>query len=635
MLAQPFEEAPLLHKPSSDRSLARFTPQDAGRMWRQPSWGFRSAILRRDAPYESCAVTDPLYREAMVDEPELSLEVNGGEYSINAKDFVVEHGEWETMSTTTGHLSRSTCEAVQLGRSMPWQRQARRFYRWLIPFAVAEVFALCAPVAYIYWHLAATWTSKCWRVVLAGIPDSVAIGAWVLGLAAVVVNYAYHYFRLRGTEVAPELPYSEALTHVVIVCSYKEPVEVLARTFDSIAGQRGLRQPPIAVLAAEARDPSWREAYAELQKTCASRLARLMATEHILCEGECAGKSANENWAAREVFRQLVDEQGGNPFETMITIVDADSILSPTYLAHVEASFRSQPDGRRLVYNGPLNVYRNFSEAGALVQCLELARCHQDAFHGIFSVPYPFSNYSLTLGFAEEIGFWTPDIMPEDIHTVNKAMVNSFGSRTTVTIPAIICNDLVASMGDRYQQAKRHQWGSVTELAWLAAVFQDMGLRFPAWWAIFTAEAWRAGSFISTVACFAASLIEAAFVVVLALNWGSVPDRAKLFLSLAGLHMAWQWLWFWIAEISLWQTLLRQFPIERPSLARWLLLVFLMPLLHTLNRVVFLIVPTAHALFHAVFLGELAYVCAPKGHRRDVLPEAHDQYDGMEPASST
>mmetsp|Transcript_104138 Transcript_104138/g.269661 ORF Transcript_104138/g.269661 Transcript_104138/m.269661 type:complete len:635 (+) Transcript_104138:149-2053(+) len=632
MLVQPFEEAPLLHKSQHDRPLSRFGPQDPGRKWRQPSWGFRSAIMRREAPYESVCSTGPNHEGVPV-EPTRSVELNGDEFSINANDFVMEHGDLETMSTTTGHLSRSICEAVQLGRSMPWQRQARRFYRWLIPFTMAEVFALCAPAAYMYWHLAATWSSKDWRVVLAAIPDSVAVGAWVLCSAAVVVNYAYHFFRLRGTEVAPELPYGEALTHVVIVCSYKEPIEVLTRTFDSIAEQRGLRQPPIAVFAAESRDPSWQDAYGEVKKVCSGRLARLMSTEHILCEGECAGKSANENWAAREVFRQLVDGQGENPFEIMITIVDADSILSPTYLAHVEASFRSQPDGRRLVYNGPLNVYRNFSEAGALVQCLELVRCHQDAFHSLFSVPYPFSNYSLTLGFAAEIGFWTPDIMPEDIHTVNKAMVNSFGSRTTVTIPAIICNDLVASTGDRYQQAKRHQWGSVTELAWLGSVFQDMGLRFPAWWAVFSAEACRAGSFISTVACFAASLIEAAFIVVMALNWDYVPDKAKLFLSLAGLLVAWQWLWFWIAEIFLWQTLLRQFPIERPSLARWMLLVLVMPLLHTVNRIVFLIAPTAHALYHAVFLGELAYVCAPKGNRRAVLPEGHDKYDGMVPAS--
>ena len=39
--------------------------------------------------------------------------------------------------------------------------------------------------------------------------------------------------------------------------------------------------------------------------------------------------------------------------------------------------------------------------------------------------PYPYSNYSLTLGFAAEIGFWTPDSMPEDIHTANKAQPGS------------------------------------------------------------------------------------------------------------------------------------------------------------------------------------------------------------------
>jgi len=287
--------------------------------------------------------------------------------------------------------------------------------------------------------------------------------------------------------------------------------------------------------------------------------------------------------------------------------------LGLTYLAHAEAAYHSEPDGRRLIYKGPLNVYRNFSDAGVFVQCLELARCHADTFHGPLSVPYPYSNYSLALGFAAEIGFWTPDCMPEDIHTANKAMVNSFGSRATVAIPAVICNDLVPMMSDRYLQAKRHQWGSVTELAWLVTLLRDTKIRFPAWWAVFSSETQRAGSLAGAVVCLVGHVLQALMVIALHGHWQDLPPRAVFALSLMGLSAVLQWLLFWVAELAYWNTLLHQFPIQRPSVWRWLVLVAAMPFASVVNSLLFFIAPTFHALYHAAFKGELAYVCAPKG----------------------
>ena len=40
------------------------------------------------------------------------------------------------------------------------------------------------------------------------------------------------------------------------------------------------------------------------------------------------------------------------------------------------------------------------------------------------------SNYSLTLGFARDIGFWDPQNTPEDFHTGMKAFFFSNGSIT-------------------------------------------------------------------------------------------------------------------------------------------------------------------------------------------------------------
>lgn len=529
------------------------------------------------------------------------------------QDTTSDSPDLDSLSTSPEALPRRP-SGIRLpsSRRIPSQAQAKRFYKWLIPVSFFFVIMGAVPIVISYLIIVHVDAGSL-RALIDAIPLYLIWTIWVLAVIFHPILYIYHYYRLRGSQDPPALLDDFDIQHVVVVCAYKEPLEVLLRTFESIAGQKGLKSKPFVVFAAESRDDSRQASFARLQHDFGGRLGRLQMTEHELVEGEAAGKAANENFAVRALCRELITEESRDPFSVMVTIVDADSILASAYLAHVEAGFLEQPDGRRSVYVGPLNVFRNFSEANPLVQLLELNRCHTHTFHNIFSPPYPYSNYSLTLGFAAEIGFWTPDVMPEDIHTANKAMVNNYGSRTTVAIPSIICNDLVSRMCDRYAQAKRHQYGSVTEFAWLAALFTDMRLRFPAWWAVFVSETTRAGSFLSTLALLLLWGTQTAIGMLVAAKWELLNWKLILILRLIGSYLLWETAWFWLAQIILWSTVLKQFPIERPSFFRWLVILLLSPVANTLNLILFLFVPTLHGLIHATCVGELAYVCAPKG----------------------
>jgi len=500
---------------------------------------------------------------------------------------------------------------------IPWQRNARRFYPLMFPCFLIVLAATIGPPILLL-HL--IFTGHGWKHVMMmviWVPEQALLFVWGLSLACVVLVYVYHFFRLRGSLEPPRIVDPDPVVHAVVVCSYKEPLEVLCRTFESISSQQGIRRRPIAVFAAEARDETWRTTFNAIKKRYGDRFEQLLYTEHVLAEGEIAGKSSNENFAVRSLYRKMVDDMGLDPFEVLVTIADSDSLLSSSYLAHVEASFHSHPDGRRLIYSGPLNTYRNFGDADLLIQCLEMMRCHYDMFHNPFQVPYPYSNYSLTLGFAAEIGFWTPDSMPEDIHTANKAMVNNFGSRTTVAIPPLICNDLVVGLSHRYTQARRHQWGSVTELAWQMALYTDTKLSFPSWWAVFSSEACRGGSVLHLLGYLSSFVLMLVVSLIVAGHWSHLPERFQFYMKLLAWGSVWRWLWFWIAELTLWHTLMKQFPIQRPSPMNWVALIVAMPFLSAVADVVFYMVPTLHGLFHATFVGELAYVCAPKAPDRD------------------
>jgi cellulose synthase/poly-beta-1,6-N-acetylglucosamine synthase-like glycosyltransferase len=506
--------------------------------------------------------------------------------------------------------SRPTYRSVRwhsTGPEIPWQSHARPYYPLLAPIFIALFsFATCLSiyvVLLVFPHL---------NAICQIVPIFVPVLMLVVALIGQLIVYVMHYFRLRGSDQEPESSTADPLTHAVIVCAYKEPLDVLIRTFESMAKQRGIWKRLIIVFAAEARDESAEAAYEELARRFGHNFDRIMLTMHTLAEGETIGKSSNENFAGQELYRRLVEEEGRDPFEVLVTVVDADSILSPTYLAHAETFYRRQRDGRRLIYSGPLNTYRNFADAGFLVQSHEMHRCHDDTFMCPFMQYAPLSNYSLSLGFLQEIDFWTPDVMPEDIHTANRAMLNSFGSRTTVPIPSIICNDLVVNFADRYTQAKRHQYGSITEFAWIMSLFHAK-YDFHAWWQIIQAEVGRPGNFIGVASYISIQVTKVVFYSLLLIHWSTLTWRTRLFIGCGISTLVWNYFCFGVAEVLLWNTLLDQFPIKKPSPGRWLMLVLTMPLVSSICSVALYVVPTLDCLWQITFKGELVYVCAPKG----------------------
>lgn len=147
----------------------------------------------------------------------------------------------------------------------------------------------------------------------------------------------------------------------------------------------------------------------------------------------------------------------------MVTVCDADSLFDTVFLEQLEGEFWRMPDGRRCLYDSPINTYRNLPECCLMTQLMEVSRCQFTLFSGGSFRPAQ-SNYSLTLGFAHELDYWDPSNTSEDFHTTLKAMaVTGSGSNVVVRVWSLILNDSVAGFTDRWTQAKRHMWGLVEE----------------------------------------------------------------------------------------------------------------------------------------------------------------------------
>jgi hypothetical protein len=520
-------------------------------------------------------------------------------------------GQGSSMSSLDGFNHRECEPTANLAKPILGMCEARPLYPLLVPL---YVLGSLLPVLLIHFLL------RCFGLSMAGIIEKVSHFpnfALCIGLSAILQiahighAYAWHFKRMQAALEPPcsSRAAEDSLQHVVVLLNYKEPYSVLHRTIASIAAQRSVGQKPSVVLACEERDAGAFQTFERLKDEFTSSFAEFTCSLHQLQPGEVAGKSSNENCAVRGVYKRLVDERGLDPFSVLITIVDADSILSSLYLAHVEDAFWQQRDGRRLLYNPPLNTYRNMAAANPLIQFFEMSRCHFDSFYPHLSKLYqPQSNYSLTLGFAREIDFWTPDNIPEDVHTLRKAQINNMSSMTTVPIGAFIVNDLVDGLGDRYVQAKRHMWG-ITEFAWVLSLYNHMP--YQAWIHVLMIEMGN-GTFFQEISSLAAFILRVWLVSSLWLERHERSYGAGVYVMLVPMFVS--SLAFWLGEWWVWQKVMVSTPdVERPSILNWVIVVGLSPVLTPISIVCFHMVPTWDCLFHMCAFGELSYVNAPKG----------------------
>ena len=137
----------------------------------------------------------------------------------------------------------------------------------------------------------------------------------------------------------------KSVWHAVIVPAYKEPIAKLRQTLDTLASQ-SIAPQIVVCMGMESRDPNAMETAAQLEKEYAERLGGFCYTSHALAQGEVAGKSSNENWAARCVKRLMVDRMRINPDNIVLTTCDADTFFHPNHFACLTHHFICDGDNR-------------------------------------------------------------------------------------------------------------------------------------------------------------------------------------------------------------------------------------------------------------------------------------------------
>lgn len=421
--------------------------------------------------------------------------------------------------------------------------------------------------------------------------------------------YWFHFRRLAsGSTSATTSPGTWPLSHAVVLISCHTPLERLVESFDAIMHQTGTSLRPHVVLAVEAGDDAEDEAVLALRQRMGNRASKLHLTRHSLTEEEMLGSHLLRSSLAMELHEELVHKEGLDPFQIMVTFIDADSILSPTYLANVESHFQEKmPDnGGRTIYSSASNTqHSGLASEGLLSQMYEVMRSHESVFFNPVVQASPQASYSMTLGFAAELNFWEQPQPSADLCMRQE----NIGAVHTQSLEARIYSCPARSFAERYSSARQQQQ-AVLECAWQASVLRSVPPRQQARWATFKAALMRE---ISIFSCAFYGCVFAAKVAGLCLalmHWSAFPGNLKAcFSALLGL-LTWQWVCFWVAEVYLHNRCSESNSIAGLSTGRYALLVVCSPVLWPVAQLVFVIMPTVQCLLEAFFY------CAPSQHLR-------------------
>jgi cellulose synthase/poly-beta-1,6-N-acetylglucosamine synthase-like glycosyltransferase len=260
-----------------------------------------------------------------------------------------------------------------------------------------------------------------------------------------------------------------SIWHAVIVPNYKEPISKLRQTLDTIASQSIAHQIVIC-MAMESRDSKAHEVALQLQSEYAHKVGGFCYTSHTLANGEVAGKSSNENWAARCIKRQMVDKMRINPDHIVLTTCDADTFFHPNHFAYVTHTYCSDGEERfHKFYLGVTNFMPNVCHVPAICSArytvLSVGRLGEVG--SPLSSPFPLAIYSLSLRLAQKAAYWDPSVIPEDWHMYFRCVFADQGKVSCSRLMLTVGTEAVEGCGyfdtlkECYQQSVRWQWGAV------------------------------------------------------------------------------------------------------------------------------------------------------------------------------
>jgi hypothetical protein len=173
----------------------------------------------------------------------------------------------------------------------------------------------------------------------------------------------------------PDTAQARELRHVVLMCAYKEPLDLLAQTVQTVADS-SVAHRIVMVVGFEEGTPDYAEKERALRRRFGHSFDHLMITRHPRgVAGEIPGKCSNSNYAMRQVVAYLQRARGGfDASRFTATTCDADSCFDPRYFEALGLQFLTHERAAEVVWQAPLFYNYGLAEAAFFTRCTAILR---------------------------------------------------------------------------------------------------------------------------------------------------------------------------------------------------------------------------------------------------------------------
>ena len=157
-------------------------------------------------------------------------------------------------------------------------------------------------------------------------------------------------------ETEEQIRKADNLQHVVMMCGFKEPIEVIEESIESLVSQT-VADRLIVVIGLEKKTPDVDQKADSLKERYGKCFKRFHVTIHPkkwAGPREIRGKCSNANYTMRAVVMSL-DKRGELDRScTTATTCDTDTIFPPRYFEYLGYEFLSSPKAKEVVWQAPL-----------------------------------------------------------------------------------------------------------------------------------------------------------------------------------------------------------------------------------------------------------------------------------------
>ncbi|MFH1404943.1 MAG: hypothetical protein ABIH21_02480 [Patescibacteria group bacterium] len=275
--------------------------------------------------------------------------------------------------------------------------------------------------------------------------------------------------RVNWLEKIKTLDKANDIYHLVFLPTYKEGMDVIKPTFESLRGSDYPNGKMIIAFGGEEKDKeNFLKHAQEIQKEYTGVFKKIIIIVHPSgLPGEIPGKGSNLNWMGQKVakileteFPEIADEN------IVVSSFDIDTIAHPQYFAYLTYLYCTVKDPTRSSYQPVALFANNIWTAQAPVRISAFGTTFW--LLGELSRPerlWTFSSHSMPWKMLKDVGFWQRDIVSEDSRIFLQGFLHYHGDyRVTpmfmpVSLDTVTGDNYFQAMKALYKQQRRWAWG--------------------------------------------------------------------------------------------------------------------------------------------------------------------------------